>query len=116
MKTNTDIVNKVLKKAYKIIECGWCKDSFAKNKKGKEVRYLSKDATNFCIMGAVKLASKKVASVSLNKSNLTRAVVNRLTTTMQKDTTKDYYDLVNFNDNQNDKRSVLRLIKRALAA
>lgn len=42
-----------LQAAKKLIEKGWCKEAFARTKNGKACGIFSKNATNFCMKGAL---------------------------------------------------------------
>jgi hypothetical protein len=103
MKTKETI--NILRKARKKIENGWCKDTYAKTKSGRSVDFETKEATNFCSLGAIYAVTSKLAHRG--------AAINALETTIAIKRTGSI-NLALFNDDQKSKYPVLALFDETI--
>lgn len=94
----------MLEQVKKLIQKGWCRDTFARNSRNQSVSTSSIYATKFCIAGAV-------VRVCENHSPKEKAlIVNALRGNMP----KKWLSLYDFNDSRNTSRPVVALINRTI--
>jgi hypothetical protein len=89
---------RIIERMILLLEKGWCRESFAKDNSGKEVRHNSPNATSFCVWGALNRAQFDL-NLPYNKvifSYLSDKIGN----------------LISYNDNARDKRTIIRKLKK----
>lgn len=98
---------KVLKKMRSLIQKGWTKGAYARDKKNKDVVPTSKSARKWCLMGAYTKAYSTVDAY------IDFEVISRLDHIMMKRRTK-HLVLAQYNDAQKTKKPVISLIDKAI--
>ena len=64
----------ILKRSKHLIKKGWCQKSYARDKDGKPISFLSKKAVSFCLSGAISRAASDLPSATIYRTlNLVRA-------------------------------------------
>ena len=98
-----------LEKVYKVIEKGWCRGYAAKKRNGEVVYVGHPGATNYCLSGACSVVLNKDFNGDSKKIWLACDILNKKVLQL------GYWGIANFNDNQKDKRPVLRLLMDCIA-
>lgn len=99
---------KVLKKMRSLIQKGWTKGAYARDKRNKDVAPTSKSARKWCIMGAY----TKAYSLA-NTYVPYETVLGKLDKAMTKRRTR-HLVLAQYNDAQKNKKPIINLIDKSI--
>lgn len=102
----------VLRKVKKLVQKGWCRTSYAKDKNGKEIDHLDKKACSWCAAGAINRACVNLKSDRVAWSNVNAELIKLLPL----DEWEDHLTITKWNDIQPSKIAVLKMFDKVIAS